>query len=396
MALKDRLDTLRRQTGATQLAAPADAVAIRTRLDRLGGRAAAPATLKPPSRETPAQLAARLGGALIAEHVILVEQRLPLATPHGRWPLAAAHEAAEPLASLPQRVTYLDTETTGLAGGTGTLAFMVGMAEPAADHVRVRQWLITAFAGEAAMLAELREALRDIELIVSYNGKSFDLPLLRDRQRLQRAALPEPAHFDLLHSVRRLFMRSWPDCRLATVERRLLGLTRHDDLPGAEAPQAWKEFLLGYPGHQLHRVLEHNRLDVLSMLVLPAALARTMREPLAHGADPACVASAWARAGEGERALETLLRCREALDQRGQLLLAQMLKGERRWEEAVAVWERLATKGCSASAEQLAKYHEHVRRDWQAALSYAHQLPESPQARQRRGRLARRLATVSR
>ena len=390
MALKDRLDALRRQTG-TAPAPAADAAAVRARLERLGGRATAsrPAGAE---RESPEQLAARVGGALVDEHLILVERRLPLAASHGRWPLATAREPATPLIELPERVAYVDTETTGLAGGTGTLAFMIGLAECEGPELRLRQWLITAFAGEAAMLAELRRALREVELIVSYNGKSFDLPLLRDRQRLHRAAQPEPAHFDLLHSVRRLFVRSWPDCRLATVERELLGLVREDDLPGAEAPIAWKEFLAGDPYHRLHRVLAHNELDLLSMTVLPPLLARAMHAPLEYGAHPVGAAAAWEREGDVEAALRTLLDCRHALDRHGQLQLAAHFKRARRWGGAVAIWEPLAECGCPEAAEELAKYHEHVRRDWRMALAYAERLPNSPAGRQRRQRLGKRLA----
>jgi len=391
MSLKNRLDTLRRQTGTAPPAPAPDAAALRARLERLGGRAAAPTTARGRGRETPEQLAQRLGGQLLDEHLILIERRLPLHTPHGRWTLAVGREPAEPLVRLPRRVAYVDTETTGLAGGTGTLAFMVGMAEIVDETVRLRQWLITAFAGEAAMLAEVRRALAETEMIVSYNGKSFDVPLLRDRQRLHRAALPEPEHFDLLHSVRRLFVRCWPDCRLSTVERMLLGLQRQDDLPGAEAPQAWKDFLAGDPGHALHRVAAHNLLDLLSMLVLPPALAKAMHAPLDFGADPAGVAAAWTRLGAADVALQTLLRCRERLDRHGQLVLAVALKRAGRWDEAALLWERLAEAGCEQSLEYLAKYHEHVRRDWAAALAYAERLGESARARQRRERLVRRL-----
>ena len=395
MGLKDRLDALRRQSGAGQNRT-ADAAELRARLQRLGGRAASARPSSRPTRETPAQLAERVGGQLLDEQLILVERRMPLESVHGRWPLAVARENAEPLVALPERVAYLDTETTGLSGGTGTLAFMVGMAELDGEAVRLRQWLITAFSGEAGMLAEVRRALAEIEMIVSYNGKSFDMPLLRDRLRLQRASLPEPEHFDLLHSVRRLFVRSWSDCRLATVEKELLGLLREDDLPGAEAPQAWKDFLAGDPSHRLHRVLSHNLLDLLSMLVLPPALARTMRSPLTYGAEPGCVASAWARAGRADAALEILLRCRDSLDHRGQLLLAAQLKRVARWREAAELWERLAELGCEQSAEHLAKYHEHVRRDWQQALVYARRLPQTPSARQRLQRLERRIDSASR
>ncbi|AHE97062.1 hypothetical protein THITH_00825 [Thioalkalivibrio paradoxus ARh 1] len=289
----------------------------------------------------------------------------------------------------------IDTETTGLAGGTGTAAFMVGIAEPGLDGVRLRQWLLTAFAGEAAMLAELDAALAGAGLLVSYNGKTFDLPLLRDRRRLQRApAFPEPPHLDLLHPTRRLFRGVWPDCRLVTAEQRLLGLFREDDLPGSEAPRAWRDYLAGGTPDDLGRVLRHNALDVLSLLLLGPVLARALHDPLGFGADPLAAADAWSRRGESRRALTVLERARHGLDVRGALELARRLRRAGRWTEAVAVWERLAQSGCPEAVESLAKYHEHVRRDWETALDYTARLGEGPEARRRRGRLERRRGGV--
>jgi uncharacterized protein len=338
-------------------------------------------------------LAQRLGGEVVARHLILVERFLPLDTRHGVVRLADSLQPVWPLAAAPGSVAGIDTETTGLAGGTGTTAFMIGIAQAEPGSVRVRQWLLTGFAGEAAMLAECAGVLAGTDLMVSYNGKSFDLPLLRDRRRLQRGpALPEPPHLDLLHPTRRLFRKTWPDCRLATAERRLLGLTRADDLPGSEAPRAWRDYLAGAPADDLARVLRHNLLDVLSLLVLGPALVRALHDPPALGADPRAAAQTWNRCGERDRALAVLVASRNRLDTRGELELAWALRGAGHWAEAAAIWERLAHEGCAEAMERLAKYHEHVRRDWSRALVYASRLEEDPDARHRRRRLVRRLS----
>ncbi len=342
---------------------------------------------------------------MVAEHVVLVETVLPLDTRHGRrrladaleplWPLAAPSPTPPPQAGEGpgMRVLAIDTETTGLAGGTGTAAFMIGIAAAEPDGVRLRQWVLTAFAGEAAMLEALASSLAAADLMVSYNGKTFDLPLLRDRRRLQRGpALPEPPHLDLLHPTRRLFRRAWPDCRLATSERRLLGLVREDDLPGSEAPRAWRDYLAGAPSDELAGVLRHNALDVLSLLALGPALARSLHEPTSCGADACAAAAIWARCGERGHALSVLEAARERLDTRGALELARTLRGAGRVAEAAAIWERLAAAGSREAAERLAKYHEHVRRDWTRALDYARLLDQGPEARHRRRRLKRRLA----
>jgi uncharacterized protein len=357
--------------------------------------------------ESTAELAGRLGGEVVERHLILVETILPLPTGHGRWRLADALDPLWPLAAPSPAphpgvgegvrhragtdggvVVGIDTETTGLAGGTGTAAFMVGIAEAGPAHVRLRQWLLTGFSGEPAMLAELAASLAGADLMVSYNGKAFDLPLLRDRRRLQRGeAFPEPRHLDLLHPTRRLFRSAWPDCRLVTAEQRLLGMFREDDLPGSEAPRAWRDYLAGGPADDLARVLRHNALDVISLLLLGPALARTLHEPLAFGANPLAAADIWSRRGAHDRALSVLEASRRGLDMRGELELAWALRRAGRWTEAAEIWERLARSGCAEAVERLAKYHEHVRRDWSRALEYANRLDDSPQARHRRSRL---------
>lgn len=390
--------------------------ALSVRLQRLGGRARNPerpasgrAGTTPVRVDTPVDprterltghraedraqgLAERLGGTAIGEHLIRIDTRLPLVTGHGTRCLADAQESIWPLTSVPGPIVGLDTETTGLAGGTGTLAFMVGIAEAKQDHVHLRQWLLTAFSGEAAMLDDVAAALVGAGLLVSYNGKGFDLPLLRDRRRLRRGVpLVEPPHLDLLFPVRRLFRKAWPDCRLATAEQRLLGLFRQDDLPGSEAPRAWRDHLGGHGGDGLQQVLRHNALDVLSLLVLGPVLARALHDPLVCGADPLAVAATWNRCGEEARALDVLERGRERLDTRGRLVWARALRRAGRWPDAAAVWERLAVEGCDEAVEHLAKYHEHIRGDWSRALALANRLEEGPEARRRRTRLVRRL-----
>lgn len=423
--------------GPEMEAAPVEPAALRNRLERLAGRAARGPGRGGGMAASAEALAERFGGTVVAEHLVLVETALPLHRRHGRLPLADALEPLWPLAtpspapppqagqwlrchSLPPeegfcpplplagegpgvrenalhpapglRLLGIDTETTGLAGGTGTAAFMVGVAEAGPEGIRLRQWLLTAFAGEAAMLAELERNLSTADLLVSYNGKTFDLPLLRDRRRLQRApALPEPRHLDLLHPTRRLFRAAWPDCRLATAERHLLGLVREHDLPGSEAPRAWRDYLAGAPPDDLARVLHHNALDVLSLLLLGPVLSRALREPQAFGADPLAAADVWARNGDEAAALAVLERSSGRLDTRGELEFARALRRVGRWAEAARIWERLAREGNAEAVERLAKYHEHVRHDWSRALDYAARLDDGPEVRHRRERLRRRL-----
>jgi uncharacterized protein YprB with RNaseH-like and TPR domain len=167
----------------------------------------------------------------------------------------------------PERLVLFDTETTGLAGGTGTRAFMIGVADWHEGRFRERQLLITTLAGEAAMLDCFASWLRPDSVLVSYNGKSYDAPLLKTRFRLQRRASPLDGllHIDLLHPVRRRWRGAWENCRLATAERQLLQVVREDDLPGSEAPAAWLGFLRGGSVAPLHRVAHHNSQDLRSL-----------------------------------------------------------------------------------------------------------------------------------
>jgi uncharacterized protein YprB with RNaseH-like and TPR domain len=166
-----------------------------------------------------------------------------------------------------QHLLHFDTETTGLAGGTGTRAFMIGAGDWIDGRFRIRQLTITSMAAEAAMLRHFAEWLNPDTVLVSYNGKCYDSPLLATRYRLARQ--PNPlvglGHIDLLHPVRRQWKHVWENCRLATAERKLLGVVREDDLPGSEAPAAWLTYLRGGSAKNLRRVGEHNAQDLKSL-----------------------------------------------------------------------------------------------------------------------------------
>ncbi|EIL96907.1 hypothetical protein UUA_16713 [Rhodanobacter thiooxydans LCS2] len=171
---------------------------------------------------------------------------------------------------------HFDTETTGLAGGTGTRAFMIGAADWVGERFRIRQLTITSMSAEASMLRTFASWLNPETVLVSYNGKCYDAPLLATRYRLAR--LPNPLmglrHLDLLHPVRRRWKGVWENCRLATVERQLLGVVREDDLPGSEAPAAWLTYLRGGPATNLRRVAHHNAQDLRSLAGVLLHMAR--------------------------------------------------------------------------------------------------------------------------
>lgn len=174
----------------------------------------------------------------------------------------------------PGDLLVLDTETTGLESGTGTLVFMVGLLRWSVSGVRVVQYILPEPAGEAAFLTAVAGELRSAGGLVSYNGRGFDLPRLRSRMRMHKMddTVLELPHLDLLYLTRRL-VRGWlPDARLKTVEEELLGESRSDDLPGEFAPEVFRCLQLEGRDTGLVAVLRHNAMDIESLPRLAALL----------------------------------------------------------------------------------------------------------------------------
>jgi hypothetical protein len=284
-ATLERLRCLRTQAGqgtppaprahpdtAAPAAAPAPAVQTiddLRRLLRVRAPAAAARAATPVDRTLP--------GDEIAPGLRLIETELACDPPPARIHLHFAGDGGE----VPARdVVCFDTETTGLAGGTGTRAFLIGSARWRGDGLHIRQWLMTALAAESALLRAFAGSLDPTAALVSYNGRSYDAPLLAARYRLARLPDPLPGrmHIDLLHPARRRWRGRWENCRLATIERRVLGVVREDDLPGSEAPAAWLRHLRGGDARDLRRVVDHNRQDLVSLAGLLVHLERTGRE----------------------------------------------------------------------------------------------------------------------
>ncbi len=210
------------------------------------------------------------------EHVECV----PMAAPAAWQWLPDLHPRLLPTDSL----LHFDTETTGLAGGTGTRAFMLGFARWCDEGLELRQLWIRRLGAESAMLERFAQWLSEGAFqLVSYNGRSFDAPLLRARYRLcrQRDPLDGLPHHDLLPAVRRRFRGAWPSCRLAEAETRLLGVQRSDDLPGAEVPAAFLASLRSGDPRPLERVRLHHRQDLISLAcLLPCLIGLSAQAPL--------------------------------------------------------------------------------------------------------------------
>jgi len=291
-ALLDKLRGLRREAG--RAVAPAGSVPMPDDLRCLLQLRARSAQ----AHYTPASRDRDVPGEEIAPGLHCTEAWLDWPPPASELDVRFAR-VAEPAACA--RLLHFDTETTGLAGGTGTRAFMIGAGDWVGERFRVRQLTITTMAAEAAMLRTFARWIGQDTILVSYNGKCYDAPLLATRYRLARLANPLAGlvHLDLLHPVRRHWKGVWDNCRLATAERQLLGVVREDDLPGAEAPAAWLSYLRGGSAANLRRVAQHNAQDLRSLagvLVHMAGMGE-YAEPTTH-ADPATLL----RAGADHRA----------------------------------------------------------------------------------------------
>ncbi len=242
-------------------------------------RAVAPAS----RAERAGALDRELPGREVAPGLRLIEAFLPQPVPQQPLSLAFAKRPEEAVA--PQDLLFFDTETTGLAGGTGTRAFMIGAADWRHDPqrgpgLRVRQLLMATMAAEGAMLEAFAAWLAPGTVLSSYNGRCYDAPLLKTRYRLARRGDPLSAldHVDLLFPTRRRYRGTWENCRLTTIERQLLRIQREDDLPGSEAPAAWLAWLRGGSARNLRRVGEHNHQDVVTLAQLFQRLVQAEAE----------------------------------------------------------------------------------------------------------------------
>ncbi|MFQ5408393.1 MAG: ribonuclease H-like domain-containing protein [Anaerolineales bacterium] len=270
-----------------------------------------------------------------------------------------------------ERLVFLDAETTGLAGGVGTLAFLVGAGVFDGDSFHVYQFFLRDPAEEFALTAALAALLEGASGLVTFNGRSFDIPLLEARFLLARQHfnLRSLLHLDLLHPARRIWSGRLESCSLGTLEREVLDVPRAEaDVPGWMIPGIYTDYLRTSDARELQRVFYHNAFDILSMVTLLSALLDLFADPLADersGADCLRLAMWFERAPAPEQA-EKAYRAALArpLDAAGAAIArrryAAFLKRRNRRDEAVPLWTQLA-ESAAADPEpfvEIAKYYE--------------------------------------
>jgi uncharacterized protein len=321
------------------------------------------------------------------------------------------------------RTIFLDLETTGLSGGAGTMAFLVGCGWFDLGAFQVRQFLLTSHAAERALLAAVADFFEGCDLLVTYNGKTFDVPVMETRWAFHRMEMPLAGlpHFDMLHPARRLWRRrlrtsgasafarastdkpsglshvgssSDPDdgCRLTTLERRLLDFHRVGDVPGSEIPERYFRFLRTGDAGPLEPVLEHNRLDLVSLAAVTARAARLAQDgPDGCGDESEALALGriYERAERFDRARACYRRAVTSADAEVQgdawCRLAVRYRRERRFGEAADCWRRIVAltepqavrrRGTlgelrQVAVEALAIHQEHRERDLASAREMA-------------------------
>lgn len=280
----------------------------------------------------------------------------------------------------PEDILFLDTETTGLSGGVGTIAFQIGVGYFAPSGFVVEQFLMHDYPEEAEMLRLLDGLMQRFSILCTFNGRTFDVPLLKSRflmNRIPTAHIPE-VHADVLYPARRLWKLRLKNCRLSNLEEQLLHVQRDDDLPGALVPQTYFQYLKDGNFAPLVKILEHNKQDIVSLAQLFYFMCRQVDQPeeISEGEDLFSLARAMEKRGEREKAM----KCYRLSAANGMLgesyqAMARMEKRSGNCVAAIRLYQAMLTQGKEpvAACEALAKLYEHQLKDISGAISYARQ-----------------------
>jgi uncharacterized protein YprB with RNaseH-like and TPR domain len=302
---------------------------------------------------------------------------------------------------VPESFAFIDTETTGLSGGTGTYAYLIGVGRFDGGQFHLAQFFLRDPSEEPAQLYALEDFLAPCQAIVSFNGKTFDLPLLHTRYRVHglQAPFQELAHIDLLHLARRLWRDRLTSRTLLNLEAHILGALRtEDDVPGWMAPQLYFDYLRDGDATPLKGIIYHNAMDVISLAALLDHMAGLLEQPLERGGEHSVDLLALARLfedlGELDRATNLYIHGLEHEDAQSEKLpdqlflkalarLARIYKRQERFDQAISLWMQAASHRDLGAHIELAKYYEHRARDFPQAIGWTKAaialLSDSPQ-----------------
>lgn len=287
------------------------------------------------------------------------------------------------------RSLFFDTETTGLAGGTGTYIFLAGYGFFENGKFVIKQFFLIDFPDEPAMLLTMNQLLSNFTGIVSFNGKSFDWPLLQNRFIYHRiaSALSDPQHLDLLHAARRIWKRRLIDCSLTNIETEILHVYRQEDVPSYLIPQLYFQYLRTRDATPLKQVFYHNEMDILSLVALTIVLNQIHQHPietLPHVIDLTTLAHYYENSAQWQRNIPIYqsiwqTTCDPVSRNEIGLKLSYCYKRLGQWQEAVALWEQLigSRPFRIEPYEELAKYYEHHQRDYARAIQVVQRAMDS-------------------
>jgi len=282
---------------------------------------------------------------------------------------------------------FLDLETTGLAGGTGTVPFLVGLCFFENDTLKIVQYFLNDLAAESRMLEDLRQLLEEKKFtsVVSYNGKGFDLPLLETRFTLNRMrlSLGNLPHLDFLYSARHLWKHKYESCRLYELALNQLGVDRAEDIPSEEIPWRYFQYLRTGDFSLVEPIFYHNQEDLMSLYGVVVAgsllVSRTLEEDEVdiEGTELLGVGKILERAGQTEKSITFYEKALDkqlpgAVSARVRKNLAQYFKRQKQWEKSIELWQHLLENSEDLECfRELAIYYEHHRKDPEEALKYA-------------------------
>lgn len=429
--LRERLERLRAAAQANEAAEAAQAARDEEASEAAGrpatdsavaadeGHPAAEGRLHPAFREIGVEEIENEGGSFLLRRIAY-----PLPYCHGRYDLAELKRCAPwlgPVAARQNqsrdaspveigRLLFLDTETTGLGVGAGNVPFMIGFGYYTDDAFVVEQTLIRHPGEERAMLTYLLGHLAGRDHLVTYNGRTFDWPVLAGRFIMNgwRRSGAEPSHLDFLHPSRALWRKTLASVRLAIVEEARLGYSRGEDVPGSQAPALYMQYLSdGNPAH-LHGVYAHNEKDVLTLAALAVHFALLLEDrPEADELDDpggeetygtACWLEKHGQLAHAGRLFDRLAQRPDAGESDWGLPLAARYKRLGLYERSVALWQAIAERGersplpRSDAYVELAMHYEHRERNYVTALTYAQRALDGLH---RRARMIRASASAS-
>jgi|LDZT01.1.fsa_nt_gi hypothetical protein len=330
--------------------------------------------------------------------IFYTEKIIPLHTSFGNYSLAKVKEyfPAKEHAYITKsdssvgdirlnQALFFDTETTGLAGGAGTYIFLMGLGYFTREAFCVRQYFMSDYHEEEAFLWAINQLFaQDFKLLVSYNGKCYDFPLMQTRFIMSRLPLQlnNYQHLDLLFPARRLWKRRLRDCSLSNIERRILNISRNEDIPGYLIPHVYFRYLQDKDARSLKPIFSHNLQDIISLVILAAKIGQVLREPFHasrgnNGIDLYSIGRIYEINKDYEyssRCYEEALNC-DLTDEDSLEILrlcSYAYKKQGNWQRAERAWRDIisfSNEFILFPYEELAKYYEHRLKDYSRAIN---------------------------